>query len=171
MKTMLLTDNTVGVRQENGTWNGVLGLMQHGEIDLFAPDLAAFRNNRLNEFIFSTPLIFDESYALLLRSDDQFHMQFEDLLAGISLPVYLVVLLAVSLFCVNAWLNEKRQSDHERNTFWSIVHSLMPLNPVEWKHQFGVTRKILIATCGFSFNCNNILSKQHIATADDTKSA
>jgi hypothetical protein len=41
-------------------------------------------------------------------------------------------------------------SDTQVNTLWNVLHSLQPVNTAEWSCQLGVTRKVLIALCGFT---------------------
>jgi hypothetical protein len=74
------------------------------------------------------------------------------LLAGVALTVFCTLCAVLLLLSFITWVNEKRQRRFEEhtNTFWQIIKSLLPSNTVELKHQRGVTRKILVLTCGFT---------------------
>jgi hypothetical protein len=52
------------------------------------------------------------------------------------------------LFFVS-WINERCQRSNERNSMWELFLSLLPINGCLFKNQFGVTRKLLMATSGF----------------------
>jgi hypothetical protein len=46
-------------------------------------------------------------------------------------------------------LNERVQHKMKRNSMWRIFISLLPCHGSMWPNQFGVTRKLLMTTCGF----------------------
>jgi hypothetical protein len=48
-----------------------------------------------------------------------------------------------------SYVNEQMQPRNERNSIWDLLLSLFPANGQMWPNQFGLTRKVLLATSGF----------------------
>jgi hypothetical protein len=149
-----MNTNTAGDRLANGTWTGGLGLLQYGSVDTWANSVF-MSLERSNEYVYTTPFIVERHAALLSRHGLRGlgrYIDVDSIGAGVDAMIYgisfalLVVLLVVS--CLTEWCNVYPLQ--QSNSLWRLVLSLLPLNAQMWPNQFGVTRKVLMTTCGFA---------------------
>jgi hypothetical protein len=142
-------DDAVIVLLENGTWTGGLGQMQSGIVDMWAGNAFVTLERSNNGFIYTTPYFIDKYGALMKRPTEMFSIDTKSVTAGIDLPVYaLLFAFLLALFLIS-YINEQVQSANERNSNWHLLLSLFPANGQMWPNQFGLTRKVLMATIGF----------------------
>lgn len=100
-----------------------------------------------NDFLFTTPIIFSETYALMNRGTSTFEINTNGLLADIHPVVYMLLVFSLIVLCNIAWLNEMRhfqQNNDFINSKWMFLHSLIPYNEQNVRYSVGVTRKCLI---------------------------
>ncbi len=126
--------------------NGVLS----GEIDTWAT-YSPLSLDLYDNWLYSTPFG-KERYGALLRKQQThiFEINHAALMAGIHFTMYMTIFAFVLCLTLISFLNEQREHKCDRNTSWHVAHSLMPSNMIEWKHQDGITRKILILNCAFT---------------------
>src|SRR3569832_346250 len=87
-----------GTRSANGTWNGNLGLLQSGIVDMWVDD-AYMTLERSKDFLFTTPFSMTKYGALMKRQKKVFYIESDGLTAGIYLNVY-ALLGAILIFLV-----------------------------------------------------------------------
>jgi hypothetical protein len=143
----------MGVRLSNGSWTGALGQLQSGIIDIWA-SLFTIIPDRFDQFLCTTPMMATQYAALMLRPRHFIDINTNGLLAGIDISVYVLLFLSLTLLCIIGYLNEKRHAKQsggdDVNSLWTILVLLMPYNEREWKHEFGITRKVIILSCNFT---------------------
>src|SRR3569832_2088344 len=84
------------------------------------------------------------------RPTEIFSIETKSVTAGIGLTVYALVFAFLIANFLISYINEHLQPRNERNPIWDLLLSLFPSNGQVWPNQFGVTRKVLLATSGFS---------------------
>jgi hypothetical protein len=144
-----MNTSVFGYHIGNGSYSGVMGEIQNGLIDTWATYVLAEATTA--EHFLYTNTFASERYAFaMLRESNVMDFNFNGLVAGIGALSY--VLLAICLFVLATvlCLNEKCETNVGRNTFWEIVNLLMPMNTNPLPYETGFTRRILIATCGFT---------------------
>jgi hypothetical protein len=144
MQIVITHSLTNSTRQPNGSWTEMFGEIQSGYMDMFPYAFAYL--DRYDDFVFTTPLLYDETYALMLRPNSIWDILTNSLFQPI---IYLLIILSISVLCFIEFVNEKRhllQVDDKVNTSWSQFHSLIPSNVTAWTYQVGVTRKMQIMT-------------------------
>lgn len=133
-----------GIRLPNGSWTDRLGQIQSGIVDTFPKTWAYL--DRFDDFAFTTPVKYEEVYALMLRPTSLLTIMANNVFQPV---IYLLIISAIFALCFCEFLNENRhakQVDDRVNAGWSQLHSLMPFNATWWRYQEGVTRKVLIMT-------------------------
>jgi hypothetical protein len=146
---VLLDAKHTGDVFDNGTWTGVLGQLQSGIADMWAKK-AYVALARSRSFLYTTPFTYEKYGALMERQVDKFYIDVNSLTAGVNMEIYAILCaLLMSLIGV-AYINERCYSSTEQNSIWHLLLSLFPQNGQMWPNQFGVTRKILLATSGFT---------------------
>ncbi len=84
------------------------------------------------------------------REITSFDINLDGLLADIDGWTYICLAFAVLILSFIGWLNERRMHDGvETNSLWTIIISLFPSNCSMWRYQNGITRKVIMITCGF----------------------
>jgi hypothetical protein len=141
--------DTAGTRLENGTWTGVLGQLQSGIVDIWAADAFVTLERSNAGFIYTTPYVIDKYGALMKRQTTMLSIETKSVTAGIGLSVYALIFAFLLLNFLISYINERMQPLYERNSIWDLLLSLFPSNGQEWPNQFGITRKVLLATSGF----------------------
>lgn len=136
--------DATGSRMPNGTWTDKLGQIQLRHVDTFAQEFGFL--DRFDYFATTMPVHYSNVYALMLRPTS-----FSDIYTNnvFQSGVYLLIVAALLVLCVCAYLNEKRhllQIDDNVNNIWQQLHCLIPFNATWWTHQNGVTRKVQIMT-------------------------
>jgi hypothetical protein len=144
----LVTTDASSEQLANGTWTNGFGHLQSGNVDMWATD-AIVTLNRYNEFLFTTPFTIEKYGALMKRQPHTFYIDVESITAGFDLSIYATLFAILTLLFLVCYINERFQSNGKRNSIWHILLSLFPLNGQMWPNQTGVTRKLLMATCGF----------------------
>jgi hypothetical protein len=84
------------------------------------------------------------------RKTDVFFIDVTSVTAGIQCSIYGMLFAVLLLLFVVCWINEQFKCPNERNLSWHLLLSLFPSNGQMWPQLTGVTRKILMGTCGFS---------------------
>jgi hypothetical protein len=141
--------DTAGTRLENGTWTGVLGQLQSGIVDIWASSSFVTLERSNAGFIYTTSHIIDKYGALMKRQTTMFSIETKSVTAGIGLSVYALIFAFLFMNFLISYINERVQQTNERNTIWDLLLSFFPSNGKEWPNQFGLTRKVLLATSGF----------------------
>jgi hypothetical protein len=92
-----------------------------------------------------------ENYgALMRRQTETFTIDINSATAGIGVEIYgILIAILLFLFLMTA-INERVQHSNDRNSTWHLLISLFPSNGAMWPQQTGWTRKVLMATSGFS---------------------
>ncbi len=137
-----------GTQLPNGTFTEALGLMHTGVIDMWASD-AQITIPRSEGFLFTTPFNLEMYGALMKRKQPAIFIDWPGLTASIDIQIYAIMFGILALLFFVSWLNERWHTVDEQNTKWHLLLSLFPSNGQMWPNQFGVTRKVLMATCGF----------------------
>jgi hypothetical protein len=140
---------TASALLENGTWTGSLGQLQSGVVDIWAGDAFVTLERSNAGFIYTTPYFIDKYGALMKRPTEMFEIDTKSVTAGIGLSVYALILVFLFMNFLVSYINETLQQTNGRNSYWHILLSLFPANGHMWPKQFGLTRKVLMATSGF----------------------
>ncbi len=145
----ILFDTTHGGdKLPNGTFTEALGLVQSGFVDMLAND--AKMNIPLYEgFLLTTPFNVERYVALMKRQQPAIFIDWDGITTGIGVDVYAIMFATLTFLLFVCWLNERCQNGAKKNTNWQLLLSIFPINGEMWPHQLGVTRKVLMATCGF----------------------
>jgi hypothetical protein len=149
LNTHVLYDEA-GAQLENGTFTGALGQLQSGIVDMWAANAFVTFEYSSGGFIYTTPYIIDKYGALMKRQTEMFSIETKSVTAGIGLSVYALVFAFILANFLISYINEKVQPRNERNSTWHLLLSLLPANGQMWPNQFGITRKVLLATSGFA---------------------
>jgi hypothetical protein len=137
-----------GARRPNGTWTGALGLLHTGIVDIWTAG-APVALDKSEAFRFTTPFLI-EKYGVLIKRQDTFAIHLNHITAGIDLHLYGFMFAIFALLFIVSCINERFQHSNERNFTWHLLLSLFPMDGQMWPNQTGVTRKVLMATCGFA---------------------
>jgi hypothetical protein len=104
---------------------------------------------RQEEFLLSTAFAMEKYAALMKRPTAIFSVGIDTIMAGVDATTYAIMFAVFTFLFIVSSINERRQHSSERNSMWQLLLALFPSNGTYWKYQFGVTRKVLMATCGF----------------------
>jgi hypothetical protein len=126
-----------------------LGQLQSGIVDIWAMPATLNLKRSSNGFHFTTPFMNNKYGALMKRPMEMFEIDTKGLTAGIGLNVYGLVFAFLLANFLLSYINERLQPTNKRNSTWHLLLSLFPANGQEWPNQFGITRKVLLATSGF----------------------
>lgn len=143
-----INEQSSGIRFQNGTWTGALGLLQSGTVDMWAVD-ALFTSERNRDFLFTTPYSIERYGALMKRPEVEFAIDIDGMTAGIDRSIYGMLFVLLACLFLTCYINELLRPSAERNSNWHLLLSLFPWNGQMWPNQCGVTRKLLMTTCGF----------------------
>jgi hypothetical protein len=141
---------TASVLLENGTWTGALGQLQSGIVDMWAINAFVTLERSTSGLLFTTPYIM-ENYGTLMKrqTTTMFSIETKSVTAGIDISAYALILVFLFTNFLISYINEQLQQTNKKNTIWDILLSFFPSNGKEWPNQFGITRKVLLATSGF----------------------
>src|SRR3569832_1203177 len=117
---------------------------------MWVVDVAITLERSEGGFIYTTPFAIDKYGALMKRPTKMFEIETKSVTAGIGLGVYALIFAFLVANFLISYINEKVHQPNERNSIWHLLLSLFPSNGKEWPNQFGLTRKVLIATSGFA---------------------
>jgi hypothetical protein len=144
-----ITSEINAQQYENRTWTDMaLGELQNGIADMWATDTYVTLEES-NTFLFTTPFMMEKYAALMERQTNGFIVDIKGLTAGIDVGVYGIIFVLLMCLTFIGYINERCQPTNERNTTWHLLFSLFPANSHMWPNQFGLTRKVLMATIGF----------------------
>jgi hypothetical protein len=146
----LLDIPAIGERLDNGTWTDGLGMLHSGIVNIWLTSVFV-TVERSNDFIYPIAFSIEKYGALMQRpTDTTFSIDVNNLLAGVDGYIYGIIFAILMLLFITAWMNEIVQYSNERNSNWHLLLSIFPANGQMWPHQTGVTRKVLMSTCGFT---------------------
>jgi hypothetical protein len=149
MKSISLDAINIGKRQDNGTYTGILGSLQSGIVDMFGTDGYVIAEY-YQDFLYTTCFTMQKYGALMKRQKESFGLSMNGLTAGISLKIYAILFAILAFLFIVSLINERfQQNPNFKNSIWRLFLSQFPANGAMWKHQTGVTRKVLMATSGF----------------------
>jgi hypothetical protein len=144
-----LNELTTGQPHENGTWTGALGVLQSGHVDIWA-SYAYVTEQRSSRFIYTTPFILSKYGALMKRQNGMLEISLGDLCARINLSVYASIFAILMVIFTVSLMNERFDVSTRTNSTWHLLTVLFPMNGEMLRYQTGATRKVLMATSGFS---------------------
>jgi hypothetical protein len=94
MKFVMSDADEVGTRLSNGSWTGELGEIQSGRIDMLP--YAWGYLDRFDNFAFTTPIYYEEAYALMLRPTSLLSILSNNVFQPL---IYLLIIAAICLLC------------------------------------------------------------------------
>jgi hypothetical protein len=100
-------------------------------------------------FLYTTPFMIEKYAAIMERQTNGFTVDIQGLTAGINVGVYGIIFALLMCLTFISYINERCQPTNERNSIWHLLFSLFPMSGEMWPNQFGLTRKVLMATIGF----------------------
>jgi hypothetical protein len=166
-QTVQVGTDDFGYYLGNGSYTGATGQIQSGAYDTWST-YSLVESIGFEHFLHTNAFAIERFSALVKRNQNIVDVNFYSLLAGIKVSAFCLIFAAIFSLAIITFVNEKCQTNCERNDFWNIVNSLMPNNVEKLKLQNGWTRKILILTCGFTillfttyYQCN-LLQQQMI---------
>ncbi|XP_022237910.1 probable glutamate receptor [Limulus polyphemus] len=126
------SDHKWGIRSENGTWNGMVGMLQREEVDLaLGPFTVTYERNEI--ITFSYPLLMDSVVILTNRFEER-HPVFQYFLA-LDWQVWMALFIALLIVAIiDAILNvftKQSKSFYTQlaNSIWNFVTCLLQQGP------------------------------------------
>jgi hypothetical protein len=159
----VLIGTDTAVPHKNGTWTGALGELQSGDMDILVT-YTIMSLEQSKDFKFTTPINI-QRYAAIMKRQTPMYIDIDSLFASVDITIYGIALAIFTFLLFVSWLHERLNAFPAKssNSMWHLLLSLFPMNGQMWPNQTGVTRKVLMATCGFALLILSSLYQAQVA--------